>query len=129
MNCHLHYFSIHKMKFGTFNSSHGGLRSIWFWTGPTWPLVPAFVTSSKYRPAPSLCQPGFNFDGAALRPAARLLTYLTYSTHIIQTGQTPGSNIFWRRHSISPLKPRGYIFVQLRYISTTCNTSLWHFIT
>ena len=49
--------------------------------------------------------------------------------HIIQTGQTPGSNIFRRRHSISPLKPRGYIFVQLRYISTPCNTNLFHFIT
>jgi len=36
--------------------------------------------------------------------------------HIIQTGQTPGSNIFRRRHSISLLKPIGYIFVQLRLV-------------
>ena len=30
------------------------------------------------------------------------------------------SNILRRRHSVSPLKQRGYIFVQLRYISTPC---------
>ena len=30
---------------------------------PDRPLVPALVTRGRYRPA--LCQPGFNFDGAA----------------------------------------------------------------
>ena len=32
---------------------------------PDRPLVPALVTRSKYWSDPILCQPGFNFDGAA----------------------------------------------------------------